>query len=224
MFTIKAIHILVACMLIAMCCRITAAEHNTITVAAEIGITPKSLVVADAEEHANTVLTLVVSAPDLRATLDTARSELNTAAMASRMATRASAEHPGDSDLAAAYQTARAVLETKRSAYTTARNGLFAHVTAGLSDAQRTYLVRWQSSARFRVPDSFRVLQRTDEHWKAIGRALRAERRAAKRGDQLDPAMASLLANIRAEFDVIAAQNRLLAYLPQVETVFESFE
>jgi hypothetical protein len=88
------------------------------------------------------------------------------------------------------------------------------------SDQQRYQA--FQQSAGRRVPAAFRVKLRSDNEWREIELALIAEARAVFVGHPFEGEQAQLLASVRGEIEVIAAQAAVDANLAAMQGVFDA--
>lgn len=66
-----------------------------------------------------------------------------------------------------------------------------------------------------------RVVQRTDDQWQAIERALLIEQRAQRRGEPVEAGVAVLLAQVRSDVEVSQAAANLQAHVISVTVLFE---
>ena len=195
--------------------------QGVIMAAAEIGITPESVVLAGLENQADTMLTRLEDAADLRAALMAKHIESsNVASQVTSLAEQllSSAEDPV---LSAQYAQAVADLEAIQLEITVLHGDLFAVATAGYTIQQKNTLQLVKSNAQYRVPAEFRVLTLTVDEWKSTEKALRAERRALRRGEDLDPVYEALLLDLRTDPAVTSAAQQLTLHLSAVEQVFQ---
>ncbi len=209
-----------------LACAISAAAsaNDLVRLATDAGITPESLTMAgftaadvsiiitridDATTEVNAVNGAATSADSYAATITTLREDLQDA--------------PGDDQMMSDLVVAEGNLA--------AANGSFASNCVALRDtaldgylaaAQQKIATTYAAHA-YRVPPEFRANTRTHEQWKAIEQALRAERRAlADEDEELDDADATLLANVRAETEVVAAKLLLETNLTLIQAAFDT--
>lgn len=124
----------------------------------------------------------------------------------------------GGPDMAAVVQAR----DDAAAAALTAREAMRSAALAPLSEPERAGLnMIWSNRAR-RVPMEFRVLALDEATWRAVGRALLEEERAAADETDLDPEMAALLRDIRDNPAVVASKQSMAANLQQVQAAFAS--
>jgi hypothetical protein len=81
------------------------------------------------------------------------------------------------------------------------------------------------ASAGRKVPPEFRATERTRTDWRRVERALIAEARADRLGEELDQEHAQVLAEIRSRSEVVAAAARLAqSDLESIQSVFEGLQ
>ncbi len=202
------------------------AEISVLAAAAEVGITPESIVLADLQTHTVSILTAIESGSDARATLASAHQVVDAAA--ATVAQLAAALQVGveDSELAvlvAQHTSAVADLQSRRQELAAAQTTIFQLATNGMPSALIACLTTCQQSAAYRVPPEFRVLVRTEEQWKQIEGSLRAEKKALLRGRSVPVEDAQRLLNCRSDLQVIAASQRLSVHLTTVRQLFQGF-
>lgn len=185
--------------------------------ARECGLSPEAIVVADAQQSVPTIVSHLESAVVLRELLANTRSALDVAALSLEAAGRELAAAPTDETLQSAYAETMAELASARAALQQTRDAIFTLATDQLPTQAREVLVTWRIASSFSVPAEFRVLDRTTEQWHSIEGALRAEQRAERLGQPFVGAQAILLAGIRADIEVIAAEMRVAQHLAEVE-------
>lgn len=200
-----------------------ASTHPPLELAAEIGITPQSMVVADVVSHTPTVLSRFGTADAIVNDLAQTRALMHVAAAEVTDLSEQVVDDPNNAELVAAYEQAVAELQYQRDQLSVLQSGLFDHVTDDLSDEAVDRLLAWKQSSSYRVAPEFRVLEFSPDDWTLIEKAQRAEARATRRGETIDDAYADLLANLRSNPDVIAAAQRLETTLTSVEQVFDEF-
>lgn len=183
---------------------------DTAILAARIGITPEGLAVAGfTQQEAEEIGEDLAGESQHAAALNAAAALVESRAAALAAAESALAASPSSENLAAARTAARNDLAAAQAALAaapaTVRTALLAEANAGKKAKLEVFI----AAARFITPPEFKVVSRTDAEWKALEGALRAEARAARRGETLDQAKATLLASVRGNADVIAAKARL---------------
>jgi len=174
----------------------------------QIGLSPANLATAgiDAAGATNAVIGLLAH---LQSNLPLIRS-----AEASYQSVRAQHDallrtvRQGDStgEALPALQDARVALAAAEVALEALREELFADATAEFPLLQRNELQTIHSNRAHRGPAAFKIADRTETAWLDIRSALAAERIALEEGDAVPDQSASLLASVRGEPAVAAAQ------------------
>lgn len=199
--------------------------QSATAVAAEIGITPKSVVIANLD---GAVTSLVVSriqgATALREELAAGHQAVDAAAAVVTVLSQALHNDAGDNELMQQHQEAVAASNAAKLQVTAVRNALFEDAIAGLPPEQVAMITTCKEGARYRVQPEFRAKHRTGDEWRAIERALRAERRAIRLGEDLDEVQADLLAGVRGDVVVIEALQHLEMNLEWIQQVFQQFD
>lgn len=207
-----------ACLSI-LCSPALANDH--LTIAAELGITPTSMVVAGVTPAAaGTVLANIEAETELTAQIAQLKTAANTATQSATSLAESLtlAPEPG---LEEQYQIAIATLQSIQEDIAQLRNDLFAAITENLSQPQLDALQVWRTNGERRTPPEFRAALRTDEQWRAIEESLRAEARALRLGMSVPQPPAQLLADVRSEQAVIAAENALTIGMTAMEAAFQ---
>ncbi len=199
--------------------------QNTMGVWAEIGITPESVVIADLDaQSAMVILGRVEAAVALRESLaaehDAADAVAATITELSELMLNAAA----DEDLQQEYEAAVATLAAGQQQITALREALFDLALDGFPTSKIQRITVWQQGSPYRVQRAFRAKELEHDTWKAMERALRAERRAIRLGEELDEEPAQLLADIRSDPAVVEAGIRLEANFDPMKVVFQQFE
>ncbi len=218
--------VVLATIMICIAARAAPAQTSVLGTAAEIGITPETVVLADVAEHATAILNALSAATDERLALAVAHQAVDAASqdvaqIASQL--QVGAEEDELADLVAARTAASAELQQRRTELYALRDAIRSHVTNGLPPAAVVCINTCRGSAVYRVPTEFRVIQRTPEQWEAIARAVRKEKKALKRGVPLAQQYADLLVAIRSDPQVMAAEQRLLLHLATVRQIFQNY-
>lgn len=199
-----------------------ASADSLLDTAADLGVTPHSMIVAGATPaQAEAILAALDGASDLRAQLDARRADAHQAAEAATLLAEA-ASMTENEEVHASYAAALAELEAIQSEVSALRTTLRNQVTSGLTSEQLQRLAAWRDAGPRRVPYEFRVAVRTAESWQAIERALRAEARAIRRGEDLDLDHAQTLLLVRSEPAVQVAAASLSTQWTAMNAVFES--
>ncbi len=200
------------------------AESDVIAVAIEIGLTPESIVLAQLDEELPGLLLALESVPEMRQALDQAHESADVAAALLTELSKEMLSEAADPYLVAEYQSAMTELNDSRAQVETFREVVFQHVTNPISQDQLDALALWRDASIYRVPAAFMVLDRTPEEWKIVEKAMRAEKRAMRRGETLNAAYAQLLGDIRSDIDVVEALQRIEANLATIDQVFKTYE
>jgi len=196
---------------------------STLTAASEIGITPESLVVADLQAHASSIVSGIDAQLVRRTELLLLHQSMDQATQAISSTTAEIQSTGANIELQTQLSSAQASLASIQAQLVTKRSELLAVVTEGLSGNSLILLGNWRTAATFNVDPQYRVAERSAEQWKSIEGALRAEKRAIRRGTELDPIQATLLTALRQESEVSAAAARLSAHLATTQAVFDQF-
>lgn len=202
-----------------------AQETDVVTAAAELGVTPKTLVVADfTTQEAQTLLAQLDGAATERQALEARHDEATQAAAQLSALREAIKQNPEDSETRQQYETALSDFEAAQTAVESACTALFEAATEGIDPSKVQAIVDCRSGIGRRVPAAFLANDRTEDEWWMIERAVRAERRALRRGYELDPAHEQVLSDVRAEPEVQAARLRLDGDLDAMEAVFTAYQ
>ena len=199
------------------------ADDGVLAAAAEIGITPESVVLAGLQDHTIAILSRVRDAAAAREALDSAHASAAAAAAELARLLMRVRERPTDEDLRSQCEAAAAALQQRQDELRSAKSQLLSVATDGFSERQVALIRAWPERASHRLQAPFRVLDMPAREWRGIERALRAERRAERRNQPLGEDHAELLDDLRGRSEVIAAQIRLDQYGAAVEQQFEGF-
>lgn len=192
-------------------------------IAADLGVVPEALVIAGitSANEINAIFQSLDEATELRQAYIDARLAIDEAAETMSALSAFLRMNPQDSELIAQYESAAAAKLNAEQSFASTREALESAAFDGFSGQAITAIQTWRASAHRRVPPEFRVLQRTDEQWKAIEAAVRAQQRSAQFGTSLHPDHADLLVDIAAETAVIDAANNLATYLSFVQSAVQ---
>lgn len=198
--------------------------QNVRGVWAEIGITPESVVIADLNAQSTMViLSRVESAVALRESLSSQHDAADAVAATITELSELML-NDADEDLQQEYEAAVATLAAGQQQITALREALFDFALDGFPAPKIQRITVWRQGSPYRVQRKFRAKELERDTWKAIERALRAERRAIRVGEDLDEEPAQLLADIRSDPAVVEAGIRLEANLDSMKLVFQQFE
>ncbi len=153
---------------------------------AEIGITPESVVIADLDaQSVMVILGRVESAGALRESLS---SQHDAADVVAATITELSELmlNDVDEDLQQEYEAAVATLAAGQQQITALREALFDLALDGFPAPKIQRITVWRQGSPYRVQRAFRAKELERDTWKAIERALRAERRAIRLAEELD--------------------------------------
>lgn len=202
-----------------------ALAQNVTGVWAEIGITPESVVIADLDaQSAMMILGRVQSAVALRESLSSQHDAADAVAAAITELSELMLNAAADEDLQQEYEAAVATLAAGQQQITALREALFNLALDGFPAPKIQRITVWRQGAPYRVQRPFRAKELEHDAWKAIERALRAERRAIRLAEDLDEEPAQLLADIRSDPAVVEAGIRLEANFDPMKLLFEQFE
>lgn len=201
------------------------ADDSTSDVAAWIGITPESMVVAQFDvPQATAVLNALDESSELRGAIADQHAQADAASDAVTTLSESLQANPDDPDLLASFEEASTALAAAQSQIEALRNDLFAAAVASASEAQRQRLIIWRSAGDRRIPAEARVQAHPADEWQQVEAAVRAERRALRRGEELDTEQAALLNTIRSHPDVVQAAANLQANLAPMKVLFQQFD
>ncbi len=202
-----------------------ALAQNARGVWAEIGITPESVVIADLNaQSAMVILGRVESAVALRESLSSQHNAADAVAATITELSELMLNAAADEDLQQEYEAAVATLAAGRQQITALREALFDLALDGFPAPKIQRITVWRQGSPYRVRRAFRAKELEHDTWKAIERALRAERRAIRVGEDLDEEPAQLLADLRSDPAVVEAGIRLEANFDSMKLVFQQFE
>jgi hypothetical protein len=170
---------------------------------------------------AQVILAQLEGATDEIAALESAHHALNTAVDEVSELSQGLFESPGDGDIEAALSAAEDLVAARQFALEVAQDNLLSVSMEGFSAEQVQCLAAYCDSEMFKLPASFRILERTTEEWLIIEQALRVEQRCLRTGDALPDELEAALADIRSEPAVTAAEARLASDLDEMEMLFD---
>ena len=198
---------------------------QTVTgVCAETGITPESVVIANLDaQSATVILGRVQSAVALRESLSSQHDAADAVAATITELSELML-NDADEDLQQEYEAAVATLAARQQQITALREGLFDLALDGFPAPKIQRITVWRQGSPYRVQRKFRAKELEHNTWKAIERALRAERRAIRTGEDLDEEPAQLLADIRSDPAVVEAGIPLQANFEAMKLLFGQFE
>lgn len=197
-----------------------ATANNLETLAAELGVCPESAIVAGVENIAP-ILNAIDAESGLQQSLASHREALLTASTNVTALWQALEIDSENQSLHSQYESAVAAKLSAQTQISVALQALFEAATENLSEQQVQRLTNWRLSQGRKVPPEFRIKQRTDQDWMNLEIALIAEKRAMRLGTALNEAQAELLADARADLEVIEAATALQNELPLMEAQFE---
>lgn len=189
-------------------------------IAAGVGVTPEALVVAGVYDAAAATLEAFASEAATCEAIVAKEQALDALAESASAIAAALDADAGNEVLRAAHDAAVAEYEAALLELRGLKDGLFETATATLPPAARARLAAVRAASPRRVPAEFRILSRSDDGWKLVERALRAEARCGRRGEALRTDFQALLATIRSDTGVIQAATDLTTQLAGVEAVF----
>lgn len=184
--------------------------------AAEIGLTPEGIVVSGLSGSVSAIAQRLASAQNVCAQILDRRQALSVAQASVAALEAAIRNDPTNQSLRGQYDQANNQVQSTQASLTSARTQLFTTVLGDAAPQSLAMLQTFQQSAGRVAPPAFRIRPRTDTQWHAIEVAIVAERRAQRRGTALGEEHAALLTAVRAEPEVLAAQNALDQHLVSV--------
>lgn len=202
--------------------------HAIRGLAGEFGLTAPSLVVAEVAGAQTTAVAVILGrladAENLRTAFDAQQQTVTQSGATVTALEKQLSTNSSDGALVQQYNMALSALASAEDQLAILRADLLDLALNELPSGQVNALAIWRSSLAFDVRASFRVAERSEEEWLAIIAALRAEQSAIRAGESLAGPPAALLASVRSEPAVIAAENRLTLYLSAAEQAFEQFD
>jgi len=207
---------------LALLCRPTLAQNLSQT-AAEIGITPESVVIAGCNPQQTTIiLTRLAEAQALRDELHARRLMAGQLVMSLSTLAQQLANASQDQQILDQYQAANQQLQLVKSQIQQIRVTLFQTAMQGLPADTVQAIHVYRAAAVVSVPAAMRVRERTKRQWKAIAHAIRAEKRAQRLDRPLAAGPAQLLANVRQDPAVTQAQFKLDTNLANIKVIFDA--
>lgn len=195
----------------------------TVMTAHMLGFSTKSLAASGVtSQQATAILENIAESPTLVTALDSADEAASAAGQALTAAQETLRGPFATSESFAAVTTAQTAFSEAMTARLAARTALFNAATESLAPETKAKIVASTAGAVHRVPTEFTVVARTPEEWMSIEVALRAEARAVRLETTLAESHATLLAAVRSEEDVIAAETALASGLAGIETAYAS--
>lgn len=194
---------------------------SPISVASGLGFTPEVLAAAGVNgTQTAAILANLADSATLVAALEGADESASSAGAALTAAQEAARGPFATEESPATVAAAADAYEAALAARTAARAALFDAATSGLGSEVKARLAHAATGLVHSVPISFTVVERSPEAWLDIQSALVAEARAARMSTTLSEDHATLLAAVRAEQAVIAAEMSLDGGLAGVQAAF----
>lgn len=190
--------------------------------AVQIGLSPEALVVADLDAYTDSILAQMNAAENLRSQLKSAQ-EAVTSAVDTLSIINLMIVEADDSSSAVQHEAAALALQIACSQLDQVAQQMRNEIAMDLPVNGVALLTMLSISHEFAVPAEFRIMPLSVEQWKDVEGALRAERRALRRGESLDADQDQLLSTIRGSSDVIAASMRTTTHLSIVQTMFTNY-
>jgi hypothetical protein len=119
-----------------------------------------------------------------------------------------------------AYATATSLYSTAVATRQASLDAVREAGVADLSEAQRSKIMNIQSNQEWETPLEFMVINRTQSQWVQLREALAHERIALERNQQVDPAIATLLSQLRVDSAVSTAKANLQANSVAISTAW----
>ena len=203
----------------------SALAQTTTVVAAELGITPQSAVIANlSPTQASLVISQIQAAGALRQGLAAKHQAVEAAAIAVNELSQLLLTDVGNEELLEQCETAKEVRINAREQVVELQEALFAVAVVGIQADKVAMINVCKSGACYRVQSPLRAKQRTVAQWKTIERALRSESRAIRRGEDLNEDIVNLLAEVRADQVVIEAETHLNQNLEMMKLTFAQYD
>lgn len=201
------------------------AQSAAVAVAAEIGITPQVVVIANLNvASATTVLSNLAGATTLRQQLNAKHQEVDAASATVTEFAELLLNDPANEATQQQCEAAIAVLTTSKVQVMELRETLFEVAVASLPQETVAMIVGCSAAAPYRIQAEFRATQRTHDEWKFVERALRSERQALRDESDLDETYAAILSNLRSDVKVVEAAIHLQMNLEAMEQSFAQYE
>ena len=188
-----------------------------------VGLTPENVAMADAAGQTAAILARIAQSEQLVSDRQVLRQQASQVADEVTRLTNELREGSENDDVLVELQAKKAQLISLRQSIVDNDAALFATATDGMSPEAVDRLQRARAAQLRRVPPSFRMLALTDDEWKQVEKDLRREAYADQTGQALDPNVAQRLAQIRANAEVMRAEQDLADDLEAVRTQFASF-
>jgi hypothetical protein len=206
-----------------MLCGPGAVAQDMLVAASDIGLTPEAVATSGLHAQLPATLQRLEDSQELRQVLASQRQQLIQAAQSVMALSQSLGLDPNNQQLQSQYQAAKAQLQSSQDQVATTRQALFDQVMTDVPEALVQKLVIWRDNIDRQAPSELRIRQRTDEQWQAIELAVIAERRAIRQGEVPDPQQTALLAEARADAEVVLAAANLNTTLPAVQLLFAQY-
>ena len=194
---------------------------NSTAIALRLSINPQSAAAAGfSVSDVQTMIGRIEAEEELRTTLASAVSQ--EASAQATLADLQSQQQAGviDEQLPSQLAAAQAALNAAQASVQNTLDELFDIATDGFASATVDSLTAFAASIEYPVPDSYRVVARTDGEWKAIASACTARNRAQRLNQELASPHAQLLAAVESEPAVQQAASSLTSSLATLEGYF----
>lgn len=215
------ISILASFVLSGMLCPNLLAE-TTVELAEQLGITPKSLVAAEANDKASQVLSRLDDATSLRATLINQREALRVLENQLSALDQDLAQVAGSADVSQLRISIVQLYNEALASVSATLNELRVLALSDLDNTERLRMDLWRDSAPYDVPDVLRVQTHSAVEWQLIEIAIRAEARALESDSEVPYEQQSLLNDVYADPTVSVLQTQFACCLAQVTQQFNS--
>lgn len=194
---------------------------ETVRLVIQVGLGPEALAAAGvtAQESAD-LLARVEQDPSIRAAFIAATEERGSAHTAAAAAIEAARADPGNESLRRVAVAAAASTAAAQQAVTQAASGVVAVAVAGLPEVAATRLATYRQTRIYRVPAAMWAASQAADEWEGLELALIAERRAQRLNVTVPESAAQLLAQCRAQAQVVQAQQNIDASIVAIQAVF----
>lgn len=190
--------------------------------AREVGITPATLVACGFTQAQGAALVgRLADAEGLQAQLAAAHASLEATTQQYTELRRQRLADPTNESLATQLQNARQLVDNCEQSISDARAQMWGAALSGVSQALVARLTNCQAGADHNAPPEFWVVQRTADDWASLEAALTVERRCVRIGGAVPNEVSGLLAEARAQADVVAAHAGLQMNVPAMQALFQ---
>lgn len=196
-------------------------SQHVLAAAAEIRLTPEAIAASGLRASLATMLDRL-AASDIKATISGHRTSLTALTAELTAVNQSLARDAQNATLLQHRAQVVAQIGTTRQAIAASQQALLAAVTNGLPAEALGRLALIRAGLERQVPTEFMAKSRSETEWHALELAIVAEARSQRTGKPPPPEVVALLAQTRAEPEVMAAAERLNTDLAPVKQAFDS--